>query len=112
MPKPLAPVVKTVKKGKKTIKVTEPAVPVGMEEFEKVFADFARRYSQDPGSARNGGELNWLSPGQTLPEFDNAAYGLRVGEMSKPVLTSVGYHIIYMKDRKQLEPYDSRRTTS
>lgn len=110
MPKPLAPVVKTVKKGKKTIKVTEPAVPVGMEEFEKVFADFARRYSQDPGSARNGGELNWLSPGQTLPEFDNAAYGLKVGEMSKPVLTSVGYHIIYMKDRKQLEPYDSLRT--
>lgn len=110
MPKVAAPVVKTVKKGKKLVKVTEPALPVSMADFEKTFGDLARKYSQDPGSARNGGLLSWIQPGQTLPEFDEAAFALKVGEMSKPVLTSVGYHIIYMKERKQLEPFDSLKT--
>ncbi len=73
------------------------------------FADLARRYSQDPGSAKNGGELPWLQPGQTLKEFEDAAYALKTGEMSRPVLSPVGFHIILMKARKQLEPYDSLR---
>ena len=73
------------------------------------FADLAKRISQDPGSARNGGELPWLQPGQTLKEFEDAAYALKVGEISKPVLSPVGYHVIKMNDRKQFEPYDSLR---
>lgn len=71
------------------------------------FAELAKKISQDPGSARNGGELPWLQPGQTLKEFEDAAYALKTGEMSKPVLSPVGYHIILMKDRKQFEPFDS-----
>lgn len=73
------------------------------------FAELAKKVSQDPGSARNGGQLNWIGPNQTLKEFEDAAYELKVGEMSKPVLSPVGWHIILMKDRKQLEPYDSLR---
>lgn len=75
------------------------------------FKELAKKYSQDPGSARNGGQLPWLTPGQTLPEFDAAAYALQPGEMSKPVLSSVGYHIIHMDARKQLEPYDTLRNS-
>lgn len=71
------------------------------------FAALARKYSQDPASARNGGELPWIQPGQTLKEFEDAAYALNKGEMSGVVQSPVGFHIILMKDRKQLEPFDS-----
>ena len=71
------------------------------------FAELARKYSQDPGSAKNGGELPWLQPGQTLKEFEDAAYALQPGEMSGVVQSPVGFHIILMKGRKQLEPFDS-----
>lgn len=71
------------------------------------FAALARKYSQDPASARNGGELPWIQPGQTLKEFEDAAYALKKGEMSGVVQSPVGFHIILMKDRKQLEPFDS-----
>lgn len=74
------------------------------------FAELAKKYSQDPGSAKNGGELPWLQPGQTLKEFEDAAYALKTGEMSKPVLSPVGYHIILMKDRKAFEPFDTLKT--
>ena len=74
------------------------------------FAELAKKYSQDPGSAKNGGELPWLQPGQTLKEFEDAAYALKTGEMSKPVLSPEGYHIILMKDRKAFEPFDTLKT--
>lgn len=71
------------------------------------FAELARKYSQDPGSAKNGGELPWLQPGQTLKEFEDAAYALQPGQMSGVVQSPVGFHIILMKERKQLEPFDT-----
>ena len=71
------------------------------------FAELAKKLSQDPGSAANGGLLPWLGPGQTLPEFEQEAYALQPGQMSKPFLSPAGYHIILMKERKQLEPFDS-----
>ncbi len=76
-------------------------------------ADFnilAATHSQDPGSARRGGEIGWIQHGQTLPKFEETAFALKDGEVSKPVLSEVGYHIIKIKGRKQLEPYDSLRT--
>lgn len=94
----------------KKVKGKTVAMPIDTVAFVKAFAEMAKKYSQDPGSSRNGGELPWLQPGQTLPEFDKAAYDLKVGQMAKPVLSAVGYHIIYMKERKQFEPYDSLRT--
>ena len=73
------------------------------------FADLATRFSQDPGSAKRGGMLPWICTGQTLKEFEDVAFALNKGETSKPFLSPVGYHIVKMTDRKQLEPYDSLR---
>lgn len=73
------------------------------------FAELAKQYSKDPGTAARGGLLPWIGPGNTLPEFEEAAYALNVGEMSHPVKTAAGYHIIRMEDRKALEPYDTLR---
>lgn len=73
------------------------------------FESLAQSLSQDPGSATRGGDIGWIQHGQTLPAFDEAAFALKDGEVSKPVLTEVGYHLIKLKGRKQLEPYDSLR---
>ena len=73
------------------------------EPFERL----ALEKSDDTQSAREGGALPWIGPGNTLQEFEEVAYSLQVGEMSKPFLSSVGYHIIKMLDRKQLEPFDT-----
>lgn len=73
------------------------------------FAELAQKHSQDPSTARNGGLLPWVGPNQTLKEFEETAYALQPGEMSEPVQSAAGYHIILMKERKQLEPYDTLR---
>jgi parvulin-like peptidyl-prolyl isomerase len=57
------------------------------------FAQLAKRYSKDPGSAANGGKLT-VTKGQTVPEFDKTAFSLKKGELSQPVKTQYGYHII------------------
>ena len=75
------------------------------------FAELAKKVSDDKGTASNGGELSWIGPNQTLKEFEDAAYALQKGETSKPVFSPVGFHIIQMKDRKQLEPFDSLKNT-
>ena len=71
------------------------------------FAEMAKKLSQDPGSAAKGGVLPWIGPGQTLEEFEKEAYALQPGQMSRPFLSPAGYHIILMKERKQLEPFDT-----
>jgi len=58
------------------------------------FAQFATQYSDDAASAAVGGDLGTIYPGQTVPAFENAAFGLSVGEVSQPVLSDYGYHII------------------
>ncbi|MBR1410574.1 MAG: peptidylprolyl isomerase [Prevotella sp.] len=75
------------------------------------FAEMARKVSQDPGSASRGGELPWIAPAQTLKEFEDVAYSLAPGDMSKPFISPIGYHIILMKERKQLEPFDTLKST-
>ena len=74
------------------------------------FAELAQKVSDDKGSAMRGGLLPWIGPGQTFKEFEDAAYALQTGEMSQPVLSPVGWHVIQMKGRKQLEPFDSLKT--
>lgn len=72
------------------------------------FAETAKKHSAD-GSARNGGKLPFVGPGQFVKEYETAAYSLQPGEVSQPVLSPFGYHIIRMDQRKQLEPYDTLR---
>lgn len=74
------------------------------------FDELARKLSDDHGSAREGGALPWISKGQTLPAFEDAAFALQAGQICKPVLTEVGYHIIKMKERKQLEPFEQLKS--
>ncbi|MCH5307550.1 MAG: peptidylprolyl isomerase [Prevotella sp.] len=70
------------------------------------FEELAKKVSQDPGSARNGGMLGWFPRHRMVKEFEDAAFALQPGEMSEPVQTPFGWHIILMKERKQLEPFE------
>ena len=75
----------------------------------KAGADFealAKQVSQDPGSSAKGGLVGWCTRNQLVKEFEDAAFALQKGEMSAPVQSPFGWHIILMKDRKQLEPFD------
>ncbi len=64
------------------------------------FAAFAEEHSQDPGSAQRGGDLGWFSRGRMVPAFEEAAFSLPIGEMSEPVLSEFGYHIILVENRE------------
>ncbi len=65
------------------------------------FAALAREHSADPGSARRGGELDWFARGRMVPSFEAAAFALqRPGELSAPVKSPFGYHLIELLERK------------
>ena len=59
-----------------------------------IFAEIAPVYSTDTGSAQNGGDLGWFGRGKMVAEFENAAFSMAIGEISEPVQTSFGFHII------------------
>ena len=63
------------------------------------FADMARQYSVD-GSAGRGGDLGWVYPGDTVPVFERAMLALKPGQISEPVRTEFGYHLIQVLDRR------------
>lgn len=67
----------------------------GGESFE----DLAKRYSND-ASAPQGGDLGWLNPGETVPPFEQAMNALKIGEVSRPVQTQFGWHLIRVDDRR------------
>ena len=64
------------------------------------FAKLAKEYSQDPGSAAQGGDLGCLGKGETVPSFEKAAFGAKQGEIVGPVKTQFGYHILKVTDVK------------
>ena len=70
------------------------------------FATLAKKYSIDTGSAKNGGDLGFFSPGQMVPEFEAAASKLKKGEISQPIKTKFGYHIIKVADKKMGKPLE------
>ncbi|WP_223553809.1 MULTISPECIES: peptidylprolyl isomerase [Lysinibacillus] len=67
------------------------------------FADVAKEYSTDTGSAQKGGELGWFSVGTMVDEFNDAAYALELNTLSKPVKTSFGYHVIEITDKRDVK---------
>ena len=70
----------------------------GQGDFDK----FARTYSQD-GSASQGGDLGWISPGETVPEFERAMNSLQDNQISDPVRSEYGYHLIQVLARRDAE---------
>ena len=73
------------------------------------FALLAEKCSDDPGTAKQGGELPLIIKGQTLKQFEDVAWSLKDGEMSKPVLSSAGWHIILKKGHQNFYDYASQR---
>lgn len=77
------------------------------------FADVAKKYSKDPGSAEKGGDLGWFTVGAMVPEFNDAAYALELNTVSEPVKSQFGYHIIEVTDKRDIKDYgtlDKKKT--
>jgi len=65
------------------------------------FAELAQEYSEDPGSALNGGDLGWTAGDEFVPEFQQALAATPTGEISEPFKTQYGWHVLQVEDRRQ-----------
>jgi len=73
------------------------------------FNDLAIKESEDPGTSKQGGKLDWFGTGRMVPEFEKTSMELAVGEISKPIKTSYGYHIIHKINERDSASFDEIR---
>ncbi|MED1202430.1 peptidylprolyl isomerase [Heyndrickxia acidicola] len=73
------------------------------------FATLAKKYSQDTGSKNQGGDVGWFGTGKMDPAFEAAAYKLKVGQISNPVKSQYGWHIIKLTGEKTKEPFNKMK---
>ncbi|HKT28715.1 SurA N-terminal domain-containing protein [Dyella sp.] len=87
------------------------AEKIASEATPADFAKLAQQDSDDLGSKLQGGDLGWLQKGVTNPAFDAAMFAMQKGQISKPVLSDEGYHIIYLRDVRsgQTKPFEQVR---
>jgi len=71
------------------------------------FNELARKYSEDPSAAANGGEMGYFGRGSMVPQYEAMAFKLRKGEISHPFESEYGFHIMQLIDRRGNE-YNSR----
>jgi len=76
------------------------------------FAETARAHSEDVGSATNGGDLGWMNPGQTVPEFEKVMNALKPGELSAPVKSPFGVHLIQVQERRERDVSQEREAAT
>ena len=82
------------------VKTEEEAIKIKQEiEAGKEFAQAAMEVSLCP-SGQNGGDLGYFTKGQMVKEFEDAAFSMEIGEVSAPIKTQFGYHLIYLTDKK------------
>jgi peptidyl-prolyl cis-trans isomerase D len=76
------------------------------------FADLAKKNSQDPGSAQNGGDLGFIVKGQTVPEFEKVAFSAKLKDISDVITTQYGYHILQVleKEPARVKPFEEVKT--
>ena len=74
------------------------------------FAEIASHESEDRGSSVRGGDLGWFGLGMMVKPFEDAAFSLKPGEISAPIRSQYGWHIIYKEDERGIQPLDSMRT--
>ena len=65
------------------------------------FKVLAKEYSTEPAAQESGGDLGWFGPGKMVAEFEKAAFALKKGEVSEPVKSSFGYHVIELVDTRE-----------
>ena len=73
------------------------------------FAELAKEYSEDPGSALNGGTLGWSTPDQFVPEFAEVMASTEIGQISEPFQSEFGWHILIVQDRREQDMSDEAR---
>lgn len=73
------------------------------------FAEIAKKESEDRGSSVRGGELGWFGRGMMVKPFEEAAFGMKIGEISQPVRSPYGWHLILKQDERGIQPLDSMR---
>ena len=80
-----------------------------VQSTKEIFAEVAKRESDDRGSSARGGELGWFGKGMMVKPFEDAAFSMKAGEISAPVRSQYGWHILYKEAERGIQPLDSMR---